>query len=581
MKIIKDLWWFFRLEKKRYIIGILALILVAILNLVPPKVMGGVIDRVTSGELTQGQLLMSLFLLVLSAFAMYFLRYIWRMYILGTSYRLGQIMRFRLFDHFTKMSPSFYQKHRTGDLMAHATNDINALTRLAGAGVMSAVDATITAFVTLVTMAFSISWQMTLVAVIPLPFMAYATSRLGRKTHQAFGKSQAAFSELNNKVQESVSGIKVTKSFGYQEDELQSFQEINDMTFVKNMKTMKYDVMFDPLVLLFIGASYVLSLLMGAFMVSAGQVTVGNLVTFITYLDMLVWPLMAIGFLFNMIQRGSVSYNRINRLLKETSDVQESKQPLQTIQNGTLVYDIDSFHYENEETLSDIHFALKQGQTLGLVGQTGSGKTTLIRLLLREYDLTDGRIMLDGNNIKDYKLSDLRRLIGYVPQDQFLFATSILENIRFGNPDASLEKVEAATKLSRVYDDIMATPDGFETLIGEKGVSLSGGQKQRIAMSRAMILDPEILILDDSLSAVDAKTEHAIIENLKQTRQHKSTIITAHRLSAVVHADLILVLQDGHIIERGCHEDLIKQGGWYADTYEAQQLEMEGDSDEE
>lgn len=581
MKIIKDLWWFFRLEKKRYIIGILALILVAILNLVPPKVMGRVIDRVTSGELTQGQLLMSLFLLVLSAFAMYFLRYIWRMYILGTSYRLGQIMRFRLFDHFTKMSPSFYQKHRTGDLMAHATNDINALTRLAGAGVMSAVDATITAFVTLVTMAFSISWQMTLVAVIPLPFMAYATSRLGRKTHQAFGKSQAAFSELNNKVQESVSGIKVTKSFGYQEDELQSFQEINDMTFVKNMKTMKYDVMFDPLVLLFIGASYVLSLLMGAFMVSAGQVTVGNLVTFITYLDMLVWPLMAIGFLFNMIQRGSVSYNRINRLLKETSDVQESKQPLQTIQNGTLVYDIDSFHYENEETLSDIHFALEQGQTLGLVGQTGSGKTTLIRLLLREYDLTDGRIMLDGNNIKDYKLSDLRRLIGYVPQDQFLFATSILENIRFGNPDASLEKVEAATKLSRVYDDIMATPDGFETLIGEKGVSLSGGQKQRIAMSRAMILDPEILILDDSLSAVDAKTEHAIIENLKQTRQHKSTIITAHRLSAVVHADLILVLQDGHIIERGCHEDLIKQGGWYADTYEAQQLEMEGDSDEE
>lgn len=581
MKIIKDLWWFFRLEKKRYIIGILALILVAILNLVPPKVMGGVIDRVTSGELTQGQLLMSLFLLVLSAFAMYFLRYIWRMYILGTSYRLGQIMRFRLFDHFTKMSPSFYQKHRTGDLMAHATNDINALTRLAGAGVMSAVDATITAFVTLVTMAFSISWQMTLVAVIPLPFMAYATSRLGRKTHQAFGKSQAAFSELNNKVQESVSGIKVTKSFGYQEDELQSFQEINDMTFVKNMKTMKYDVMFDPLVLLFIGASYVLSLLMGAFMVSAGQVTVGNLVTFITYLDMLVWPLMAIGFLFNMIQRGSVSYNRINRLLKETSDVQESKQPLQTIKNGTLVYDIDSFHYENEETLSDIHFALEQGQTLGLVGQTGSGKTTLIRLLLREYDLTDGRIMLDGNNIKDYKLSDLRRLIGYVPQDQFLFATSILENIRFGNPDASLEKVEAATKLSRVYDDIMATPDGFETLIGEKGVSLSGGQKQRIAMSRAMILDPEILILDDSLSAVDAKTEHAIIENLKQTRQHKSTIITAHRLSAVVHADLILVLQDGHIIERGCHEDLIEQGGWYADTYEAQQLEMEGDSDEE
>lgn len=581
MKIIKELWWFFKLEKKRYIVGILALILVAVLNLIPPKVMGNVIDHVTSGELTQHELLLSLFYLILSALAMYALRYIWRMYILGTSYRLGQIMRFRLFEHFTKMSPSFYQKHRTGDLMAHATNDINSLTRLAGGGVMSAVDASITALVTLVTMAFSISWQMTLIAVIPLPFMAYATSRLGRKTHQAFGKSQAAFSELNNKVQESLSGIKVIKSFGYQEDELQSFQDINNMTFKKNMTTMKYDVMFDPLVLLFIGASYVLSLLMGAVMVSAGQVTVGNLVTFITYLDMLVWPLMAIGFLFNMIQRGTVSYERISHLLKEQSDVKESENPLSEIKNGTLVYDIDAFHYDNEQTLSDIHFALKQGQTLGLVGQTGSGKTTLLRLLLREYDLQDGQITLDGHDIKDYKLSDLRQLIGYVPQDQFLFATSILDNIRFGNPDAKLEEVEAATKLSRVYDDIVAMPDGFKTLIGEKGVSLSGGQKQRIAMSRAMILNPEILILDDSLSAVDAKTEHAIIENLKETRKDKSTIITAHRLSAVVHADLILVMQDGKIIERGRHEDLIEQGGWYADTYEAQQLEMEGDSDEE
>ncbi|WP_423216536.1 ABC transporter ATP-binding protein [Streptococcus equinus] len=581
MKIIKELWWFFKLEKKRYIVGILSLILVAVLNLIPPKVMGNVIDHVTSGELTQHELLLSLFYLILSALAMYALRYIWRMYILGTSYRLGQIMRFRLFEHFTKMSPSFYQKHRTGDLMAHATNDINSLTRLAGGGVMSAVDASITALVTLVTMAFSISWQMTLIAVIPLPFMAYATSRLGRKTHQAFGKSQAAFSELNNKVQESVSGIKVIKSFGYQEDELQSFQDINNMTFKKNMTTMKYDVMFDPLVLLFIGASYVLSLLMGAVMVSAGQVTVGNLVTFITYLDMLVWPLMAIGFLFNMIQRGTVSYERISHLLKEKSDVKESENPLSEIKNGTLVYDIDAFHYDNEQTLSDIHFALKQGQTLGLVGQTGSGKTTLLRLLLREYDLQDGQITLDGHDIKDYKLSDLRQLIGYVPQDQFLFATSILDNIRFGNPEAKLEEVEAATKLSRVYDDIVAMPDGFKTLIGEKGVSLSGGQKQRIAMSRAMILNPEILILDDSLSAVDAKTEHAIIENLKETRKEKSTIITAHRLSAVVHADLILVMQDGKIIERGRHEDLIEQGGWYADTYEAQQLEMEGDSDEE
>lgn len=579
MSIIKNLWWFFKQEKVPYLIGILSLSLVALLNLIPPKIMGSVIDGITSGHLTKDDLLIQLFWLLLASIAMYVLRYIWRVCIFGTSYRLGRIMRFKLFDHFTKMSPSFYQKYRTGDLMAHATNDINSLTRLAGGGVMSAVDASITAIVTLVTMFFSISWQMTIIAVLPLPLMAYATSRLGRKTHKAFGESQAAFSDLNNKVQESVSGIKVTKSFGYQAQELDSFQKINQRTFQKNIKTMTYDVMFDPLVLLFIGASYVLTLLVGAYMIKAQSITIGNLVTFITYLDMLVWPLMAVGFLFNMIQRGSVSYERIEELLNQESDVKDPENPIKTIENGQLKYDIKVFQYSDEETLRDIHFALEKGQTLGLVGQTGSGKTTLIKLLLREYNVTEGSISLNGHPIEDYRLKDLRQLIGYVPQDQFLFATSILENVRFGNPDLSVEAVQKATKLSHVYEDILAMPDGFNTLIGEKGVSLSGGQKQRLAMSRAMVLNPEILILDDSLSAVDAKTEFAIIENLKDTRKDKTTIITAHRLSAVVHADIILVMQNGRIIERGRHEDLIQNNGWYAKTYVSQQMEMEVEGD--
>lgn len=581
MSIIQKLWWFFKLEKHRYLVGIVALILVSVLNLIPPMVMGRVIDAITSGKLTQQDLLFDLFYLLLAAFGMYYLRYVWRMYILGTSYRLGQIMRSRLFEHFTKMSPAFYQTYRTGDLMAHATNDINALTRLAGGGVMSAVDASITALVTLLTMLFSISWQMTLVAILPLPFMAYATSRLGRKTHKAFGESQAAFSELNNKVQESVSGIKVTKSFGYQADELKSFQEVNELTFQKNLQTMKYDSLFDPMVLLFVGSSYVLTLLVGSLMVQEGQITVGNLVTFISYLDMLVWPLMAIGFLFNITQRGKVSYQRIEELLSQESPVQDPECPLDGIENGRLEYDIDSFAFENEETLTDIHFSLEKGQTLGLVGQTGSGKTSLIKLLLREYDVDKGAIFLNGHDIRDYRLTDLRSLMGYVPQDQFLFATSILDNIRFGNPDLPLSEVEEATKLAQVYQDIVDMPQGFDTLIGEKGVSLSGGQKQRLAMSRAMILDPDILILDDSLSAVDAKTEYAIIDNLKETRKDKTTVITAHRLSAVVHADLILVLQNGQIIERGTHDDLLALDGWYAQTYQSQQLEMKGEEDAE
>ena len=579
MSIIQKLWWFFKLEKRRYLVGIVALVLVSVLNLIPPMVMGRVIDAITSGRLTQDELLLHLFYLLLAAFGMYYLRYVWRMYILGTSYRLGQIMRSRLFEHFTSMSPAFYQNYRTGDLMAHATNDINALTRLAGGGVMSAVDASITALVTLLTMLFSISWQMTLVAILPLPFMAYATSRLGRKTHKAFGESQAAFSELNNKVQESVSGIKVTKSFGYQSDELASFQEVNDLTFQKNLQTMKYDSLFDPMVLLFVGSSYALTLLVGAFMVQAGQVTVGNLVTFISYLDMLVWPLMAIGFLFNITQRGKVSYQRIESLLSQESPVKDPESPLDAIENGRLDYAIDSFAFEDEETLRDIYFSLEKGQTLGLVGQTGSGKTTLIKLLLREYDVDQGAIYLNGHDIRDYRLADLRSLMGYVPQDQFLFASSILDNIRFGNPDLPFSKVEEATKLAQVYQDIQAMPQGFDTVIGEKGVSLSGGQKQRLAMSRAMILNPDILILDDSLSAVDAKTEFAIIDNLKETRKDKTTIITAHRLSAVVHADLILVMQNGRIIERGTHEDLLALDGWYAQTYQSQQLEMKGEED--
>ncbi|MBU0454763.1 ATP-binding cassette domain-containing protein [Streptococcus oralis] len=581
MSIIQKLWWFFKLEKRRYLVGIVALILVSVLNLIPPMVMGRVIDAITSGQLTHQDLLLNLFYLLLAAFGMYYLRYVWRMYILGTSYRLGQIMRSRLFEHFTKMSPAFYQTYRTGDLMAHATNDINALTRLAGGGVMSAVDASITALVTLMTMLFSISWQMTLVAILPLPFMAYATSRLGRKTHKAFGESQAAFSELNNKVQESVSGIKVTKSFGYQSDELASFQEVNELTFQKNLQTMKYDSLFDPMVLLFVGSSYVLTLLVGSLMVQEGQITVGNLVTFISYLDMLVWPLMAIGFLFNITQRGKVSYQRIEDLLSQESPIKDPECPLDSIENGRLEYAIDSFAFENEETLTDVHFSLEKGQTLGLVGQTGSGKTSLINLLLREYDVDKGAIYLNGHDIRDYRLTDLRSLMGYVPQDQFLFATSILDNIRFGNPNFLLSAVEEATKLAQVYQDIVDMPQGFDTVIGEKGVSLSGGQKQRLAMSRAMILDPDILILDDSLSAVDAKTEYAIIDNLKETRKDKTTIITAHRLSAVVHADLILVLQNGQIIERGTHDDLLALDGWYAQTYQSQQLEMKGEEDAE
>ncbi|AXI27023.1 multidrug ABC transporter permease/ATP-binding protein [Gemella sp. ND 6198] len=573
MNFAKRLSWFFKLEKKRYIIGILSLGFVSIFNLIPPKVIGNVVDSIGEKTLTSNKLIVNLIYLIASAFIMYGLRYVWRICIFGAANNLARILRFRLFQHFTKMSPSFYQKYRTGDLMAHATNDVNAVSMASGVGVMSAVDASITALVTLFSMFFMLNAKLTLIAIIPLPFLAYFTGKLATKSHRSFKDSQEAFSDLNNKVQESVSGVRVTKSFGYQKSESASFNEINDMVFNKNVTAARYSALFSPMVLIFIGFSYMLTLVFGGIFIHRGNLTVGELITFITYLDMLIWPLQAIGYLFYIAERGEVSYSRIENLLAEQSDVVETEDVCYKPQGIRLEYNIESFSYSDKQVLSNIKFTLNKGQTLGIVGVTGSGKTTLLKLLLREHDIKKGEIKIDGINIKKYKLSVLRSLMGYVSQEQMLFAMSIKENIRFADNNFTDKQVENVAKLCGVYEDIVNMTDGFDTIIGEKGISLSGGQKQRLAMSRALIMNPEILILDDSLSAVDAKTENIILNNLKEERKGKTTIITAHRLSAVVHADLILVMNEGEIIERGTHEELLSKDGWYKETYNNQQLE--------
>lgn len=574
MKVFLDLFWFFRQEKKAYITGICLLMIVALLELVPPKVIGLMVDRIKNGDVTVGILGTWLSVLLVVAILLYVLRYFWRVCIFGAAVKLSRQLRNELYAHFTKMPPAFYQRKRIGDLMAHATNDLQAIQQTAGTGVLTLVDSLSLGGFVLATMAFTISWKLTLISLLPMPVMAFATSRYGTMLHQRFLKAQEAFSSLNDKVQESVSGIKVMKAFGYEKEDMESFRQKSEEVVRENIAVAKVDALFDPTISLVVGASFFLSIVFGAKMVLTGELTIGELVSFTTYLGLLIWPMLAFGWLFNIVERGRASYDRVRQLLAE-QEVNEAEQAITTPPSGDITYAVERFMYPNDTSfaLRHIHFTLKRGETLGIVGKTGAGKTTLLKLLVREYDEYDGSIRFGVHEIGEYTLSALRASIGYVPQDHFLFSATIKENIAFAMPSASDDEVINAAKLAHIHDDIAQFADEYDTIVGERGVSLSGGQKQRISIARALLLDPEVLLLDDSLSAVDAKTEEQILTSLKEKRKGKTTIITSHRLSAIQHADLIIVLDNGAIVQMGTHETLMKEKGWYRDMYERQQLE--------
>jgi ATP-binding cassette, subfamily B, multidrug efflux pump len=575
MSVFKDLMWFFKQEKSSYLTGILILVIVALLELVPPKVIGIVIDHIKDKTMTSQILAKWVMVLLLVAGTLYVLRYIWRILIFGSAVKLSRQLRNDLYAHFTKMSPAFYQRKRVGDLMAHATNDLQAIQQTAGAGVLTLVDSLTLGGFVLAAMALTISWKLTLISLIPMPLMAIATKQYGTLLHKRFLKAQEAFSSLNDKVQESISGIKVIKTFGYEKEDIETFRKQSDEVVKDNMAVAKIDALFDPTISLIVGISFFLAIAFGSQMVLAEELTLGELVSFTTYLGILIWPMLAFGWLFNIVERGRASYDRVRSLLAEKEDIQEKENAIQTPPTGDITYQLYEFTYPNETTpvLKNIHFTLKRGETLGIVGKTGAGKTTLLKLLIREFAQYDGKIMFGGHEISEYSLRALRSSIGYVPQDHFLFSATVKENIAFACPNASDEEIVKAAQLANIHEDICQFADGYETIVGERGVSLSGGQKQRISIARALLMNPEVLILDDSLSAVDAKTEERILAALRENRIGKTTIITSHRLSAIQHADLIIVVDNGEIVQMGTHEGLMNEQGWYRDMYRRQQLE--------
>ncbi|TVV13278.1 ATP-binding cassette domain-containing protein [Lactobacillus jensenii] len=514
--------------------------------------------------------------IIVAALFLYMFRLGWRSQLWGGAQILARDLTTKLYWHFLKMDRTFYQRHRTGDLMAHATNDITAIQFVAGDGVLALVDAVFTGGTTLIAMMIFVDWRLTLIAMIPMPLLALMARFLGTKLHEAYRHSQEAFSQLNNKTQESITGIKVLKTFGQAQEDIAAFDKMTYDTIRINKRVFKIDSLYDPLTTLIIGFTYIITIIVGGQMVQTNEINIGQLVSFVAYIASLEWPMFAIGYLFNLIERGSASYKRVMSLLSEKSLIKDQVDHTVDKITGNLEVNIDKFKYPDEKNrlaLQKINFNLKPGQTLGLVGKVGAGKSTIIELLMRDFDNYQGQIKLAGKNIKDIALDSYLGEISYVPQDNFLFSVSIADNIRFAEPEASLDQIRQAAQEAALDTDIMLFPNKYDTLVGENGVSLSGGQKQRLAIARALIKDSQILILDDALSAVDAKTEKSILNNLQKCRKDKTTIIAAHRLSSVMKADLILVLKDGQVIERGPHDQLLAENGWYKEMWDRQELE--------
>ncbi|MBY7911292.1 ATP-binding cassette domain-containing protein [Vibrio fluvialis] len=577
MQLFQHLKWFFRQHRFTYALALSMLFAVAMLNMAVPWFIGHAIDKLLeTRDFSQAEFY--LFALLGVSILVYLLRYGWRRVLFGTSYQLGNILREQFYHRLLRQGQAFYNQHSTGDLMARATNDIDAVEMAAGEGILSGFDGLMTFILVLVMMFVFIDWQLAVLAILPFPFMGYGFYKLSNRIHHQFKDTLDSFSTLNEQAQQSVAGIRMIKSMGREAIEADKFERIAEQSAQSTYKVQRSEALFDPIIQLSLGAALLIALLMGGWQISSGNLTVGQLTSFTLYLSELIWPMYAFGWLMNILQRGNAAIGRLEELLNLPDSIndQGSIEPA----GYALAIEHVSFHYPEtgQPSLSNISLQVGENRVLGIAGATGAGKSTLLHLLMRYWEAEQGSIEVSGIPIQSIPLPALRNLYAYVPQDAFLFSMSIMENIRIGRSQASDEEVHQAAKLAAIHDDILQFPEGYQTLVGERGVTLSGGQRQRISIARALISQAPILVLDDALSAVDIKTEKVIIEHLQQRRE-QTLIVVSHRLSAIERADEIVVLAHGEMIEKGTHRELIRQDGWYARMAAYQQMEQALEND--
>jgi ATP-binding cassette subfamily B protein len=572
-ELLKYLWkWKFKI-----FLGILALFIVDLSQLFVPLVIRSAIDKLIEEIMNLKILFIHFLIIIFLALLTAFFRYFWRYFIMGSAREIEKEIREKLYRHLLNLDFYFYQRKKVGDIMAHSTNDLEAIRMALGMGIVGAADFLIMFFFSLFFM-LKISPSLTLYVLIPLPILSIIMLFFGSKIHHLFRKVQEGFSYLSEIAQEAFSGIKVIKAFVKEKEEEKIFYKGNELFFKRNMNLAYLWGAFMPLITLISGISIVLLIFIGGKKVILNEISLGSFVAFVSYIEFMIWPMMAIGWIINVFQRGAASMDRINDLLREKRVVKNVPNPIKIKKlKGKIEVKNLSFYYPNEEkpVLKNISFKINPGEKIGILGKIGSGKTTLANLFLRIIEPPDNTIFIDEIDIKKYDLEDLRREIFLLPQEAVIFSGKIKENIAFTNPYAKEDEIIKAAISAHIYDEINLFPNKFDTIVGERGITLSGGQRQRIALSRAFLLNPSIFILDDALSQVDSETEEKIINNLKEYLRDKTTIIISYRTSVLKNLDRIIVLVDGEIEDIGTHEELIKKDGFYKKVYEIQSALIE------